>query len=245
MSRYKMIVEYDGGDYRGFQRQVGLPTVQEEIEKALSIRLQENITIHASGRTDAGVHAIGQTVHFDTDKEIQTQDFGFRINTLLPENIAIKSCEKVNDDFHSQYNAKRKTYLYKICMSKVHSPLKRKYYYVCGYSLDIDKMRKASEYLIGEHDFRSFMLSDTEKDNTVRTIYDLRIEKVDDETLHFYVCGNGFLHNMVRVIVGTLVDIGRGRFSAEYMKTVLDAKDRSKAGKTVASCGLYLLSVEY
>lgn len=245
MSRYRMTLEYDGGDYKGFQRQIGLPTVQGELEKALSIRLRENIVIHASGRTDAGVHALGQVVHFDTNKEINTEDFGFRINTLLPENIAVKSCEKVDESFHSQYNAKKKTYLYKLCMSKVHSPIKRRYYYVCGFDLDIDKMREASKYLLGEHDFRSFMLSDSEKENTVRTIYDIKIEKVDNETLHFYVCGNGFLHNMVRVIVGTLVDIGRGRFSADYMKVVLEAKDRSKAGKTVASCGLYLLSVEY
>lgn len=244
MARYKLTVCYDGGDYYGFQRQNALPTVQQKLEEALSTRFQQSISVHPSGRTDAGVHAIAQVVHFDVDSEIKTSSFGYSINTLLPKDIAITSCEKVNDDFHAQFGAKRKTYLYKICLCKIHSPLKRKYFHVCFYDLDIVKMQDACKYFVGEHDFRAFMLANDEKENTVRTIYNLSVEKFDDE-VHIRVTGNGFLHNMVRIIAGTLVDIGRGRLVPQDIQKIIASKRHVGTGKTLDPQGLYLESVEY
>ncbi len=244
MARYKLTVCYDGGDYYGFQRQNALPTVQQKLEEALSTRFQQSISVHPSGRTDAGVHAIAQVVHFDVDSEIKTSSFGYSINTLLPKDIAITSCEKVSDDFHAQFGAKRKTYLYKICLCKIHSPLKRKYFHVCFYDLDIVKMQDACKYFVGEHDFRAFMLANDEKENTVRTIYNLSVEKFDDE-VHIRVTGNGFLHNMVRIIAGTLVDVGRGRIAPQDIQKIIASKRHVGTGKTLDPQGLYLESVEY
>lgn len=244
MARYKLTVCYDGGDYYGFQRQNALPTVQQKLEEALSTRFQQSISVHPSGRTDAGVHAIAQVVHFDVDSEIKTSSFGYSINTLLPKDIAITSCEKVSDDFHAQFGAKRKTYLYKICLCKIHSPLKRKYFHVCFYDLDIVKMQDACKYFVGEHDFRAFMLANDEKENTVRTIYNLSVERFDDE-VHIRVTGNGFLHNMVRIIAGTLVDVGRGRIAPQDIQKIIASKRHVGTGKTLDPQGLYLESVEY
>ncbi len=244
MARYKLTVCYDGGDYYGFQRQNALPTVQQKLEEALSTRFQQSISVHPSGRTDAGVHAIAQVVHFDVDSEIKTSSFGYSINTLLPKDIAITSCEKVNDDFHAQFGAKRKTYLYKICLCKIHSPLKRKYFHVCFYDLDIVKMQDACKYFVGEHDFRAFMLANDEKENTVRTIYNLSVEKFDDE-VYIRVTGSGFLHNMVRIIAGTLVDVGRGRLVPQDIQKIIASKRHVGTGKTLDPQGLYLESVEY
>lgn len=244
MARYKITICYDGGAYYGFQKQEGLPTVQSEIERVLSTRFSQKITLRASGRTDAGVHAIAQVAHFDTDKEFETSTFGYSINTMLPRDIAVTSCERVSDDFHAQYDAKRKTYLYKICRSKIHSPLKRLYYHICFYDLNVSRMRKACEYFIGEHDFRAFMLADSDKENTVREIYDLHVEE-EGEDLLVYVTGNGFLHNMVRIIAGTLIDVGRGRFEPEDITAMLKSKRHVKTGKTLEACGLYLCKVEY
>lgn len=244
MARYKLTICYDGGRYYGFQRQNGLPTVQAELERVLSTRFQENIIVQPSGRTDAGVHALNQVVHFDTEKQFDTSSFGYSINTMLPKDIAVNSCEKVSDDFHARFDAKKKTYLYKVCLSKIHSPLKRLYYHICFYDLDVEKMKKACQFFIGEHDFRAFMLADEEKENTIRTIYDLHID-CEGEDLFIYVTGNGFLHNMVRIIVGTLIDVGRGRFAPEDIIKMIDSKRHVMTGKTLEACGLYLYSVEY
>ena len=244
MARYKLTVCYDGSDYYGFQRQNNLPTVQQKLEEALSTRFQQPISVHPSGRTDAGVHAIAQVVHFDVEQELKTSSFGYSINTLLPKDIAVTSCEKVDEEFHAQFGAKRKTYLYKICLCKIHSPLKRKYFHICFYDLDITKMQDACKYFVGQHDFRAFMLANDEKENTVRTIYSLSVEQFDDE-VHIRVCGNGFLHNMVRIIAGTLVDVGRGRIAPQDISKIIASKKHVGTGKTLDPQGLYLESVEY
>ncbi len=244
MGRYAIKICYDGTAYKGFQSQDGLDTIQSKLEEALSKKLNQPIEIVASGRTDAGVHALAQVAHFDTDKEIDCESFGYSVNTLLPQDIAITYCQRVDDDFHSRFDAISKTYRYKIVLSKIHSPLDRMYRHVCFYDLDVDKMRAASKYLVGEMDFRSFMLTDPTKLNTIRTIYDIQIEQ-NGNYLDIVVKGNGFLHNMVRNIAGTLVDVGRGRFAVEDMQSIIDAKDRSRAGKTLEGKGLYLESVEY
>lgn len=244
MTRYKLTVCYDGGEYYGFQRQENLPTVQQKLEEALSTRFQKPITVHPSGRTDAGVHAIAQVVHFDVDSDIKTSSFGYSLNTLLPRDIAITSCEKADDGFHAQFGAKRKTYLYKICLSKIHSPLKRRYFHVCFYDLDIAKMQAACKHFEGQHDFRAFMQANEEKENTVRTIYSLTVEQNADE-VYIKVTGNGFLHNMVRIIAGTLVDVGRGRIAVDDIPKIIESKRHVGTGKTLDPQGLYLVSVEY
>lgn len=244
--RYALVVEYDGSNYHGFQRQSGYDSIQQQLEEALSKKLQENITVIASGRTDAGVHAIAQVVHFDSEKVIDCSDFGFRINPLLPTDIAIKKCVAVDDNFHARFGAKKKTYVYRVYLSKIHSPLKQKYNHICFYDLDVKVMQEACKYFIGEHDFRSFMLSSAQVKTTVRTIYDLHIEQSEDgRQLDFYYTGNGFLHNMVRAITGTLIDLGRGRFKLEQIPEIIKSKKRSNAGKTLSGCGLYLKEVMY
>lgn len=246
MPRYMITLCYDGADFNGFQRQKNLRTVQEEVETALRVKLQEPIVLTASGRTDAGVHALAQTAHFDCAKPFDPQDFGYAVNTLLPHSIAITSCVRVADDFHARFDASRKTYRYRVYFSKIHAPLHRKYFHVCFYDVDVQKMRAACPYFVGEHDFRSFMLSGAAVKTTVRTIYDLHIEQNEDgRQIDIVVTGNGFLHNMVRSIAGTLIDVGRGRFAAEEVPDIIAACDHARAGKTLEGCGLYLQSVQY
>ncbi len=244
--RYKLTISYDGSDFYGFQRQRGLISVQQCLEEALSTKLNAPVTTVCAGRTDAGVHALGQVVHFDSN-QILPADFGFRLNPLLPESIAVLSCEQVPDTFHARFSAKKKTYRYDIYMSKIHAPLKRRYAHICVYDLNVENMKKACACLAGEHDFRSFALAESVRGkSTVRTIYDVHIEEGEDgKLLSLFVTGNGFLHNMVRAIAGTLIDVGRGRFSPEDMQSILESRDRRRAGKTVEGCGLFLVSVEY
>ena len=244
--RYKLTISYDGSDFYGFQRQRGLISVQQCLEEALSTKLNAPVTTVCAGRTDAGVHALGQVVHFDSN-QILPADFGFRLNPLLPESIAVLSCEQVSDTFHARFSAKKKTYRYDIYLSKIHAPLKRRYAHICVYDLNVENMKKACACLAGEHDFRSFALAESVRGkSTVRTIYDVHIEEGEGgKLLSLFVTGNGFLHNMVRAIAGTLIDVGRGRFSPEDMRSILESRDRRRAGKTVEGCGLFLVSVEY
>lgn len=244
--RYKLTLCYDGGDFYGFQRQRGLISVQECLETALSTKLNMPISTVCAGRTDAGVHALGQVVHFDYDGELPA-DLGFRLNPLLPESIAVLSCERVPESFHARFSAKRKTYRYDICLSKLHAPLKRRYAHICVYDLNVENMKKACACLLGMHDFRSFALAESVRGkSTVRTIFDIHLQESEEgKMLSLFVTGDGFLHNMVRAIAGTLIDVGRGRFSPDDMESILESKDRRRAGKTVEGCGLFLVNVEY
>ena len=244
--RYKLTISYDGSDFYGFQRQRGLISVQQCLEEALSTKLNAPVTTVCAGRTDAGVHALGQVVHFDCDADLPA-DFGFRLNPLLPESIAVLSCEAAPEGFHARFSAKKKTYRYDIYLSKIHAPLKRRYAHVCVYDVDVNEMKKACEYLVGEHDFRSFALAESVRGkSTVRTIYDIHIEEGEGgKLLSIFVTGNGFFYILVRAIAGTLIDIGRGRFSSSDMPAILNSKDRRRAGKTVEGNGLFLVSVEY
>ena len=245
--RYLLTISYDGSDFYGFQRQKDLVTIQGEIEKALKTILQEDIEIVASGRTDAGVHAIGQVAHFDTTKNIE--DFGkfvYSLNSLLPKSIDILKMESVSDDFHARYSVHEKTYIYKIYLSKTNEPLKRKYFHICSYNLNVDDMKQAIKAIVGEHDFKAFCVENPQIKTTTRTIYDAHIEQLDGgKEIDIYLTANGFLHNQVRSIAGTLVDIGRGRFKVEDMKRILESKNHQKAGKTLDGCGLYLYKVAY
>ena len=241
--RYKCIVSYDGTCFHGFQVQPNLRTVQEEIEKVLQIICKKKITIFPSGRTDTGVHAIGQVFHFDTEIDMGEWNMKNAINSRLPRDIYIKEVSKVSLDFHARFSSKRKEYHYIIGLDE-YNPLRKNYvYYPPFKNFDIDKMKDASSIFVGEHDFKSFT-KNHKIENTVRTIYSINFEKTED-TLIIKFIGNGFLHNMVRILVAMLFMVGIGKLSKDDLKSILDKKNRVYAPKIAPSNGLYLYEVKY
>lgn len=240
----KLIIEYDGTAYCGWQVQPNGVTVQEEIEKALYKLTGQKVGITGSGRTDAGVHAEGQVASFKIeDTTIPAERFSFALNTILPEDIRILSSQKASEDFNARFSAKRKTYRYKMYVSKTCRPLKERYAYRID-DIDVDKMKSASKLLVGEKDFKCFCASNTSVKDTIRTVYSLCVER-DKNDVTITVCGNGFLYNMVRIIAGTLLTVGEGKLDENGVKEILNGKNRTKAGRTLPAKGLTLLSVEY
>jgi len=245
MQRYKCTISYDGTLFSGYQVQPGKRTVQSEIEEALrKLHKGRTIRISASGRTDAGVHARGQVIHFDSPLQIPEDRWVKALHSLLPDDIAILKVEKAAPDFHARFDAKGKEYRYFIRLSDVKDPFTRHYQFQYGYHLNIEKMKEAASYLIGTHDFTSFCSAKTEVEDRVRTLQRIEIDK-DGDQLMFRFAGDGFLYNMVRILVGTLLEAGRGLRQPAEMKAILAGKDRSLAGKTAASHGLYLWEVFY
>ena len=244
MSRYLMTIEYDGAPFNGWQAQDGKYTIEGEIEKAIESVTGEAVTIYGSGRTDAGVSAYAQTAHFDLVGNIDAEKLPRALNYYLPEEIAVKSVQRVADDFHARYDVKVKTYLYKIYNSRNRSAIRRHSHMFTSYELDIDKMRRAAEDLIGVHDFKGMMTLGSSVKTTVREIYDVRIEK-DGEEILIYVSGSGFLYNMVRIIVGTLIDIGRGKKDVDTIEKIVEQGDTTLKGAVAPANGLYLYSVKY
>lgn len=242
--RYAMVVEYDGTAYSGWQRQKNAMTVQQKIEEALEVVFGKKVVIVGSGRTDSGVHALGQVAHFDVDKELNTRSTMYSVNSLLPSDIKLQKLFKVDDDFHAQYSAKRKTYLYNSYVSESASPLKDRFYARILPPVDVDKMQRASKALIGKHDFKAFCSTGSSINSTEREIYTMDIKQEGDEII-FEICGNGFLYNMVRIIVGTLYFIGKGKLPENAIEEMLLTGNRKKGGKTYPACGLTLKSVEY
>ncbi|MBQ8178374.1 MAG: tRNA pseudouridine(38-40) synthase TruA [Clostridia bacterium] len=242
--RYAMVVEYDGTAYSGWQRQKNAMTVQQKIEDAMEIVFGKKVVIVGSGRTDSGVHALGQVAHFDVDKELNTRSTIYSINSLLPSDIKLQKMFKVDGDFHAQYSAKRKTYIYKSYVSESASPLKDKYYARILPPVDVEKMKKAALSLVGKHDFKAFCSTGSGVSSTEREIYSLSITECGDEVI-FEITGNGFLYNMVRIIVGTLYFIGKGKLSESAIDEMLLTGCRKKGGKTFPACGLTLKNVEY
>lgn len=240
--RYKAIVMYDGTMFHGFQSQENLRTVQEEIEKVLKIITKKETRIFPAGRTDTGVHAVGQVFHFDYEVEMQEWQIKNAINSRLPKDIYIKTIGIVNDDFHARYQATKKSYKYVINLNEF-NPLNKNYCYYYKYKLDIDKMIDASKIFIGEHDFKSFT-KNHKLENTVRTIYDINFD-IQDNVIKINFIGNGFLHNMVRIIVAMLIEVGNGRFSIEYLQEAMENKNRKYAPKLAPANGLYLMEVLY
>lgn len=245
MERIKLTIEYDGSNFSGYQIQPDKRTIQGEIEKALESLYGQKVETFASGRTDAGVHAYGAVLHFDPPKELKNPKIKESMNALLPEDVKIMKLEKVSSDFDARFSSKKKTYVYKFYLSAFERPLLRNHALMVDDRVDVEAMNKACKYLVGEHDFRSFVARKSGKTNFVRTIYSAKIEKTAENEYQFIISGNGFLYNMVRIIMGTLINIGLKRNEIEDMQKIILAKDRTKAGKTVKSCGLYLLSVDY
>ncbi len=247
MKRYCIEFSYDGSDFCGYQVQPGLRTVQEELEKALKkINNNQSVISHASGRTDKGVHAYKQVAHFDLDVKISEAKLVRALNSNLPSDIHVYLAKEMAEDFHARYMVTSKAYVYKINLGAF-NPMERKYVYQCGHPLDIKSMKKAIKYLIGTHDFRSFVSENKEKENCVRTITKAYIKQdpTDPERYDIFFEGTGFLKYQVRNMVGLLIKIGEKKIEPKEMQSVLISCDRNKAGKTAPAEGLYLLDVKY
>lgn len=242
--RVKLVVAYDGTAYHGWQIQPGAPTIEGELNRCLSELLQEKIQVIGASRTDSGVHALCNVAVFDTSTRIPPEKISYALNQRLPEDIRIQSSEKAADDFHPRHCDSRKTYEYRILNRAFPLPTRRLYAHFTYVPLDVEQMRQAAAYLIGEHDFKSFCAPAAVVESTVRRIYDLTVEKSGDEII-IRVCGNGFLYNMVRIIAGTLMEIGRGNRKPEQMKEILALRDRQAAGPTAPACGLTLVKYDF
>ena len=244
MKRIKLTIAYDGTNYCGWQVQPNGITIEEVINMALSKLTGENILVIGASRTDSGVHAMGNVAVFDTETTIPPEKIAVALNQRLPEDIVVTKSEEVPLDFHPRYCDCSKTYEYHIINTRIPVPTKRLTNYFVSYVLDIDKMRQAASYLVGEHDFVSFCNVRTDVENTVRTITALDIITNGNE-ITVRITGNGFLYNMVRIIVGTLIRVGRGFYEPEKVKEILEAKDRKAAGVTAPPHGLMLMEINY
>ena len=244
MRNIKLTIEYDGKDFNGWQKQPNKLNIQGEIERAIYNITKEEVDLIGSGRTDAGVHALGQVANFKTNSEISIEKLPLAINSQLKNSIVIKEAEEVDERFHSRYNAKHKTYRYIINNSKCGTAIYRNLEYSYPFKLDVEKMKQASKYFEGEHDFKAFKSSGTSSKNSVRTIYKA-IVKQEGEKIIIELTGNGFLYNMVRIISGTLLDVGLGKIQPEEIPEMIESKDRQRAGKTHPAHGLYLVEVKY
>ena len=245
MTNYKLTIQYVGTRYDGWQRQGNTDnTIQGKLETLLSRLFGFPVEIIGSGRTDAGAHAFGQVANFHVPVDMSTQDILEYMNEYLPKDIAVSSVEKVDDRFHSRFNVKRKTYQYRIWNSYISNVFEKNFVYEVTDTLDVDRMKEAALYLIGEHDFKAFCSNKRMKKSTVRTIYEINIEELEPE-IRITITGNGFLYNMVRIIVGTLLEIGMGEKKPSDVPAMLAGKDRRTTGYTVPPSGLMLMEVEY
>lgn len=244
MKRIRLTVAYDGTNYCGWQIQPNGITIEEVLNRALSKLIGEEIRIIGASRTDSGVHARGNVAVFDTGSSIPPERIAYAVNQRLPEDIVVVRSEEVPLDWHPRYQACTKTYEYHVLNAEVPDPTRRLTTYFVSYKLDIEKMRQAAGYLVGTHDFASFCNIRTNVDDTVRTIYELQVQEEQGELI-IRVRGNGFLYNMVRIIVGTLLRVGRGFYTLEQVKDILEARNRQAAGVTAPPQGLMLIGIQY
>lgn len=241
---FKLIIEYDGGNYHGWQVQPNGITVQETIESALERITSQKIRIHGSGRTDAGVHALGQCANFACDTRLTPVNFMNALNSVLPDDIVIKGCDNVAADFHARFSAKSKRYRYCIWNAPTPRALGRQYELHVRKPLDLDRMRAAAAFLQGEHDFKGFETVGTPHATTIRCVYETLFTKFNTE-IHFEIEANGFLRYMVRSIVGTLLEVGLGKRAVDSVAEILAGGSRELAGATAPAHGLTLLCVRY
>ena len=244
MRNIKLIIEYDGKDFNGWQKQPNKLNIQGEIERAIKEITGEDVELNASGRTDAGVHALGQVANFKTNSNIPVEKIPIALNTKLKRSIRILLAEEVEESFHSRYNCKKKTYRYVINNSENGTAIYRDLEYNFSQKLDVGKMKNAAQYFVGEHDFKGFKASGTSAKSSVRTIYKADVYK-ENEKVIIELTGNGFLYNMVRIISGTLIEVGVGKILPEEIQDIIKSGKRERAGKTLPPQGLYLVRVEY
>ena len=245
MRNIKLVIEYDGKEFNGWQKQPNKLNIQGTIEKAIEQITGEEVELMASGRTDSGVHALGQVANFKTNSNIPIEKFAIAINSNLKKSILIKSAEEVEEKFHSRLSCKRKTYRYVINNSKIGTAIYRNLETHIPIKLNVDKMKEAIKYFEGEHDFKAFKASGTSSKSSVRTIFKAEVIEKEDEKIWIELTGNGFLYNMVRIIAGTLVEVGMGNIEPEKIEEIIKDKKRENAGKTLPPQGLFLVKVEY
>ena len=244
MRNIKLTIEYDGKDFNGWQKQPNKLNIQGEIERAIEEITGEQTDLIASGRTDAGVHALGQVANFKTNSKIPIDKISIALNTKLKRSIRIIMAEEVEEKFHSRYNCKRKTYRYIINNSENGTAIYRNLQYNFSEKLNEQKMNEAIKFFFGEHDFKGFKASGTSSKSSVRTIYYGKVERQKSLVI-IEITGNGFLYNMVRIIAGTLVEVGLGKIKPEEIRDIIASGDRQRAGRTLPPQGLYLVNVEY
>lgn len=244
MRRIMLRIAYDGTNYVGWQKQPNGTSVEETVNKALSDLTGENIEVIGASRTDSGVHALGNVAVFDTESRIPGEKFSFALNQRLPEDIVVQESSEVDPEFHPRYAECTKTYEYRIYNATHRNPLNARYTYFYHGCLDIGAMREAAEYLVGEHDFASFCSAGAQVKTTVRCIYGVEIEEIE-HTITIRINGNGFLYNMVRIIAGTLIQVGAGAIKPQNMQDIVNACDRESAGPTAPAQGLTLMRIEY
>lgn len=245
MRNFKIILQYEGTRYQGWQKQESTEnTIQGKMERLLSRIAGRTVEIQASGRTDAGVHAYGQVANFHMDTQLSAAELMNQINQYLPEDIGVISIEEMPERFHSRLNAKGKTYCYRVLNSEIPHVFDRKFVYVYPDRLDVEAMRRAASYLTGTHDFKAFTSAKKSKKSTVRTIDSIEIIPMGEE-IRFVFSGNGFLFHMVRILMGTLLEVGIGKRIPEEMTEILNSEKRENAGALVPACGLALMEVRY
>ena len=244
MRNIKLTIEYDGKDFNGWQKQTTKLNIQGTIEQAIKQITGEDIELNASGRTDAGVHALGQVANFKTNSKIPIEKFAIAINSKLKRSIVIKKAEEVDERFHSRLSCKRKTYRYIINNSLEGTAIYRNLETHIPQKLNVEKMKRAVKYLEGEHDFKAFKASGTSSKSSIRIIYEANVYQ-ENEKIFIELTGNGFLYNMVRIIAGTLVEVGLGKIDPEGIAEIIQEGKRENAGKTLPPNGLYLVKVMY
>ncbi len=245
MGCFRLTLEYDGTAYRGWQRQAEGPTVQAEIERALAVLTGAPVTVIGAGRTDAGVHALGQSAHFHSPTRLSPEALCRGLNGLLPADIAVRECLAAPDTFHARYDAKGKRYRYRILNRPVRSALERHRSWFIHRPLDLEGMRRAAAYLVGRRDFKSFEKSGSPRAHTVRTVTAAEWRLEEEGMLCFEIEADGFLRGMVRNVVGTLAAVGLGRLAPEEIPRILEARDRRRAAVCAPARGLFLLRVMY
>lgn len=245
MKRILLTIGYDGRGYYGWQKQNGVKTIQGELEEAFFKATGEKIEVHGSGRTDAGVHAYAQTAHFDMQAPIPIEKIKDILNGALPPDIAVAKVEEVAPNFHARFDIKQKTYAYFILNTTRKCPFDAYRYGFVKKELDASKMQEAADLLVGTHDFRGFCCAQTSATDFVRTIFKIKVIRLNQEMINVEVSGSGFLYNMVRIIVGTLVDYSHGKLTLEQIKDALENGKRACAGQTMPASGLYLLKTQY
>lgn len=244
MKRVMLTVAYDGTNYHGWQLQPNAVTIEGVLNQTLSELLKEDIKVIGASRTDTGVHALGNIAVFDTQARMPAEKVSYALNQRLPEDIKIQKSQEVSMDFHPRHQNSRKTYEYKILNCEFPIPTQRLYAHFTYVPLDIELMNQGAQYLIGEHDFKSFCSVNTVAETTVRTIYDISVTK-EQNIITIRVTGSGFLYNMVRIIAGTLMEVGKGKIKPDEVEVMLNALDRTASGPTAPANGLTLVSYNY
>lgn len=244
MKRVMLRVAYDGTDYCGWQLQPGKPTIESVLNETLSALLGEKITVIGASRTDSGVHSLGNVAVFDTDTRIPAEKISYALNQRLPDDIVIQESKEVAPDFHPRHCDSTKTYEYRILNRQFPLPTERRDSYFCYQKLDVEAMREAAQYIVGTHDFASFCAAHAQTETTVRTVYACTVEKTGD-MICIRVTGAGFLYNMVRIIAGTLIEVGIGARQPGDMQTILAACSRSAAGPTAPAHGLTMMGIQF